>query len=110
MNRFLSFAFALVVIFLAVNPVAAQDQQERESSLLPEIDPQDIEIRSQFKARFPGLRRQPILGFDPTPRVYQIDSDRTPFMETQEQVVAAHQRAFATRTARLYPVAVFIWY
>ncbi|MDZ7716573.1 MAG: hypothetical protein U5J95_10205 [Balneolaceae bacterium] len=64
-------------------------QNNPDNSLLPEIDPQDIEIRSQFKARFPGLRRQPILGFDPTPRVYQIDPNRMPFMETQEQVVAS---------------------
>ena len=88
MNRFLSFFVALFVVLLAAQPALAQDQQQGENSLLPEIDPQDIEIRSQFKARFPGLRRQPILGFDPTPRVYQIDPNRTPFMETDEQVVA----------------------
>ena len=76
----------IIVTILAANPLAAQ--QDAESSMLPEIDPQDIEIRSQFQARFPGLRRQPILGFDPNPRVYQIDPNRTPFMETPEQVVA----------------------
>lgn len=80
-------AFIMVMI-LAANPLAAQQQQDAESSMLPEIDPQDIEIRSQFQARFPGLRRQPILGFDPNPRVYQIDPNRKPFMETPEQVVA----------------------
>lgn len=83
---------AIAFIFLlglAAHPAAAQQQQDSESSMLPEIDPQDIEIRSQFKARFPGLKRQPILGFDPNPRVYQIDPDRMPFMETQEQVVAS---------------------
>ena len=78
----------IIVTVLAANPIAAQQQQGTESSMLPEIDPQDIEIRSQFQARFPGLRRQPILGFDPNPRVYQIDPNRTPFMETPEQVVA----------------------
>ncbi|PAU95305.1 hypothetical protein CK503_03680 [Aliifodinibius salipaludis] len=78
----------IIVMVLAANPIAAQQQQDSESSMLPEIDPQDIEIRSQFEARFPGLRRQPILGFDPNPRVYQIDPNRTPFMETHEQVVA----------------------
>ncbi len=57
-------AFTIVMV-LAANPIAAQQQQDTESSMLPEIDPQDIEIRSQFEARFPGLRRQPILGFDP---------------------------------------------
>lgn len=81
-------AIAITIItVLAANPIAAQ-QQDTESSMLPEIDPQDIEIRSQFQARFPGLRRQPILGFDPNPRVYQIDPDRMPFMESHEQVVA----------------------
>lgn len=88
MNRFYSFSFLILLSVLLVNTVSAQDQQSGENSLLPEIDPQDIEIRSQFKARFPGLSRQPILGFDPTPRVYQIDPNRTPFMETPEQVVA----------------------
>jgi hypothetical protein len=78
----------IIVTVLAANPLIAQQQQDTESSMLPEIDPQDIEIRSQFQARFPGLRRQPILGFDPNPRVYQIDPNRTPFMETHEQVVA----------------------
>jgi hypothetical protein len=88
MKRFSLFVLAFFIGMGVVSPSVAQDQQESENSLLPEIDPQDIEIRSQFKARFPGLRRQPILGFDPTPRVYQIDPNRTPFMETQEEVVA----------------------
>jgi len=88
MNRLLVFVLALFLSSAIFQPISAQDQQGSENSLLPEIDPQDIEIRSQFKARFPGLRRQPILGFDPKPRVYQVDPNRMPFMETQEQVVA----------------------
>lgn len=89
MNRIRSFFICLFVTAMVVNVAIAQDrQQNSENSLLPEIDPQDIEIRSQFKARFPGLKRQPILGFDPTPRVYQIDPNRKPFMETPKQVVA----------------------
>lgn len=80
----------LAMGFILLNPTAGhtQDQQGDQGTLLPEIDPQDIEIRSKFKARFPGLRRQPILGFNPTPRVYQIDPNRQPFMETRDQVVA----------------------
>lgn len=85
-RNFTLFLFFLLLTVLTVPSVA--QQQDTENSLLPEIDPQDIEIRSQFKARFPGIRRQPILGFDPTPRVYQVDPNRQPFMETQEQVVA----------------------
>lgn len=67
---------------------AQQTQSEQDQSLLPEINPQDIEIRSQFQARFPGLRRQPILGFNPRPRVFQTDPDRMPFIEDEETVVA----------------------
>lgn len=87
MSRFFSFIFLLLFIAGFFHQAAAQ-QDNTEHSLLPEIDPQDIEIRSQFRARFPGLHRQPILGFDPTPRVYQIDPNRRPFMESQEQIVA----------------------
>src|SRR5690625_2711202 len=65
-----------------------QTQADVERSLLPDIDPQDIEIRSQFQARFPGLSRQPILGFNPRPRVYQIDPDRIPFIEDEEAQLA----------------------
>ncbi|HKL18603.1 MAG TPA: hypothetical protein VJ905_06530, partial [Halalkalibaculum sp.] len=84
-----NFTLFLFFLFLAVLTIpSVAQQQDTENSLLPEIDPQDIEIRSQFRARFPGIRRQPILGFDPTPRVYQVDPNRQPFMETQEQVVA----------------------
>lgn len=68
--------------------LAQQTQSEQDQSLLPEINPQDIEIRSQFQARFPGLRRQPILGFNPRPRVFQIDPNRMPFIEDEETVAA----------------------
>ena len=67
---------------------AEAQQQTQEESLLPDIDPQDIEIRGNFTARFLGLNRQPILGFNPTPRVYQIDPNRSPFMESPDQILA----------------------
>ncbi|MDR9417679.1 hypothetical protein [Gracilimonas sp.] len=78
------------LLFLLAAPMVAtaQDGQAADNSLLPEINPQDIEIRSEFQARFPGLRRQPILGFNPKPRVYQIDPNRMPFLETREEAVA----------------------
>lgn len=91
MNRLL-FSAVLIgfTLCMGVNASAqdAQQQSEAQQTLLPEIDPQDIEIRSQFQARFPGLRRQPILGFNPRPRVFQIDPNRTPFFEDEETVVA----------------------
>ncbi len=75
-------------LFCSSQLFAQQNQSEQDQSLLPEINPQDIEIRSQFQARFPGLRRQPILGFNPRPRVFQVDPNRMPFIEDEETVVA----------------------
>jgi len=82
--------FILITGFLysSAATVFAQDEQSKEDALLPDIDPQDIEIRGEFNARFPGLSRQPILGFNPTPPVYKMDPNRTPFMESPEQIVA----------------------
>lgn len=80
--------FILILACVGLSSQAYAQQETTEESLLPDIDPQDIEIRSQFQARFPGLNRQPILGFDPEPRVFRINSSRMPFMETSEQVVA----------------------
>lgn len=81
--------FALLLLIILPGIASAQTNRAGgDGSLLPEINPQDIEIRSEFKARFPGLRRQPILGFNPKPRVYQVDPNRTPYMETPEEAVA----------------------
>ncbi len=79
--------------------VAQQTQQEsqqgsqqpvsegQQGSLLPEINPRDIEIRSQYQARFPGVTRQPILGFKPRPRIYQMDPNRMPYLESDEEQI-----------------------
>ena len=88
-NFFLIIALFVLPIVLADRAQAQETPTDTEQSLLPEIDPQDIEIRSQFQARFPGLRRQPILGFNPRPRVFQTDPDRMPFIEDEEAMLAS---------------------
>ncbi|MEX0593558.1 MAG: hypothetical protein WD115_02190 [Balneolaceae bacterium] len=80
--------FLYLMILLWSMPLAAQETRGGEDALLPEIDPQDIEIRSQYSARFPGLDRQPILGFTPGSRVFQTNPDRVPFMEDREERAA----------------------
>ena len=57
---------ATFLFFLISGVDAFAQTGSTQNSLLPEIDPQDIEIRSEFRARFPGIRRQPILGFNPS--------------------------------------------
>lgn len=81
--------FVIFLLLLSSQSLMAQRQDTPENSLLPAIDPQDIEIRSEFKARFPGLSRQPILGFNPKPRVFTISPDRMPFMESPDEAVAS---------------------
>tara|TARA_R100000908_G_scaffold50441_2_gene25891 strand:- start:76940 stop:78646 length:1707 start_codon:yes stop_codon:yes gene_type:complete len=81
------FSLLLLLCIPAIG-TAQTTQSEADRSLLPEINPQDIEIRSEFRARFPGLRRQSILGFNPEPRVFQIDANRMPFIENRDEAVA----------------------
>lgn len=88
LNRFAVITFMMLGFILLPVFSNAQERTQETQSLLPEIDPQDIEIRSQFRARFPGLRRQPILGFNPRPRIFMVDPNRMPFMETEEQIMA----------------------
>lgn len=78
-----------ILFFLSLGGWISAQTGNTQNSLLPEIDPQDIEIRSEFRARFPGIRRQPILGFNPKPRVFRIDPNRIPFMESDKDAVAS---------------------
>lgn len=80
---------AILLATLCLSPGLVSAQDATPSTLLPDIDPQDIEIRGDFTIRFPGIMRQPILGFNPRPRVFQIDPNRMPFIESREQVVAS---------------------
>ena len=66
----------------------AQQAKKPSNSLLPDINPQDIEIKGNFKATFPGLRRQPILGFNPTSPIFQMNKNHVPYMESPDQAVA----------------------
>lgn len=77
-----------ILFFLSLGGWVSAQTGNTQNSLLPEIDPQDIEIRSEFRARFPGIRRQPILGFNPKPRVFRINPNRIPFMESDKEAVA----------------------
>lgn len=85
---FLALAMLILCWVYPASTAMAQQGTEAERSLLPEIDPQDIEIRSEFRANFRGLDRQPILGFNPEPRVYQIDANRPPYIESEEERMA----------------------
>ncbi len=85
---FAPFFLSFLIISVLSLPAFAQQNQDEEGNLLPDIESQNIEIRGEFTAQFPGLERQPILGFNPTLRVYQFPADRIPFMEPGSDAVA----------------------
>lgn len=78
--------YLFLLSFITIPLLTFGQDGEDPSTLLPDIDPQDIEIRGDFSARFPGLTRQPILGFNPKPRVFQMDPDRMPYIESAEEI------------------------
>jgi len=81
--------FILAALLLVPMLSLAQETKKPNNSLLPDINPQDIEIKGDFKATFPGLRRQPILGFNPTSPIYQMSQNHVPYMEKPDEAVAS---------------------
>ena len=79
----------LFTLLLSLVGGASLHAQTQTGTLLPEIDPQDIEIRGDFRVRFANLIRQPILGFTNNQRLYALDPNRLPFMESEQQIRAS---------------------
>jgi len=77
----------LLLLALTSLPVLA-----RQDAALPDLAPREVEITGDLTISFPALRRQPIVGFNPPPRVPDIPSNRVPFTE-----------AYAQRSADLPP-------
>jgi len=88
---FLLLAAAAVGLLWPVTAAQAQDDPEvspRDTTALPNIAPQEVEIRGQLETRFPRLERQPLVGFNPPPRVPIISSDRRPLIGEYRQDTA----------------------
>ena len=58
---------------------------DTNSSVLPDITPREFEIRGQLEISFPSLERQPLVGFNPPPRVRLIPPDQEPFIGEYKQ-------------------------
>gem|GEM_PF-5343389 len=78
----------LLVLYGSIGKVAAQQATE-EKPTLPEIAPREVEIRGELIISFPSLERQPLIGFNPPPRIYQIPPDRKPIILPYKQEVAS---------------------
>lgn len=60
---------------------ATAQRQDTTGAILPDISPREVEIRGQLEISFPSLQRQPLIGFNPPPRVPEIPGTRRPFIE-----------------------------
>lgn len=77
---------AFVLPLLLALPARAQ--QNEEDPALPDIAPQEVEIRGELEFSFPQLERQPLIGFNPPPRVPEVPETRRPYVETYKQPAA----------------------
>jgi len=82
----------ILLILSAGLVFVAAPASARQDAALPDLAPRQVEITGDLTIAFPALRRQPIVGFNPPPRVPDIPSNRTPFTE-----------AYAQRSADLPP-------
>lgn len=80
-----TFATFLLVL-LAAAPARAQ--QGQDDPALPDIAPQEVEIRGELEFSFPRLERQPLIGFNPPPRVPEVPETRRPYVEPYKQRAA----------------------
>ncbi|NND72875.1 MAG: TonB-dependent receptor [Rhodothermales bacterium] len=67
-----------------VSEVAAQDSLNSQL-ILPNLTPREVEIRGDLVISFPSLVRQPLIGFNPPPRVPDIAPDRMPYVDEYKQ-------------------------
>lgn len=69
----------------------AQDQPEtsEDDPQLPEIAPQEIEIRGELQINLPSLQRQPLTGFRVPRSIPAYPTDRLPPAETYKQELDA---------------------
>ncbi|MFQ5572154.1 MAG: hypothetical protein ACE5G0_20950, partial [Rhodothermales bacterium] len=63
----------------------AATAQDTTRTVLPELEPPPVEIRGRLEISFPALQRQPLIGFNPPPRVPSLPAGRSPFVETYRQ-------------------------
>jgi len=80
-------SYRLFVVFIVLGLSLAypkqSDAQSNDSTntILPNLSPQEVEIRGQLEISFPSLQRQPLIGFNPPPRVPEIPEGYIPFLE-----------------------------
>ncbi len=85
-------ALALPLLVLGPVPIAIGQDGEQQP-VLPDLAPREVEIRGQLQIAFPSLQRQPLVGFNPPPRVPEIPLSRRPITEDYTKAGAKFLRA-----------------
>jgi hypothetical protein len=83
-------AVLLVGYLGPISDASGQDQPTQP--VLPDLAPREVEIRGQLQIAFPSLRRQPLVGFNPPPRVPDIPAERRPTLESYSEAGATVAR------------------
>ena len=78
------FSLLILLCFLVPATILAQEV-DTTNAVLPDISPTEVEIRGQLEISFPSIQRQPLIGFNPPPRVPEVPEDRIPFVEDYKQ-------------------------
>jgi len=73
-----------VVLALGILQPAA-DVLAQQDNALPDLAPREVEIRGHLEIAFPSLKRQPLIGFNPPPRIPEIPRTRLPFISNYKQ-------------------------
>lgn len=76
----LPLSLSLTLLLLVATPAIAQ--VDTTGTVLPDIAPREVEILGTLEVSFPALRRQPLVGFNPPPRVPNVPAGRRPFVES----------------------------
>ncbi|MEZ4699002.1 MAG: hypothetical protein R2834_01630 [Rhodothermales bacterium] len=78
----------LLAALLAPSLSAFAQNADTSRTILPDISPREVEILGQLEISFPSLQRQPLIGFNPPPRVPEVPSSRVPLTENYKQAKA----------------------
>ena len=79
-------AFAGMALLVVVGlPTGLFAQDPGDPLVLPDLTPREIEIRGDLIISFPSLVRQPLIGFNPPPRIPDIAPNRRPYVSDYKQ-------------------------
>ncbi len=75
----------VLIALLGFCQIPVMAQQNPEDPALPDLAPREVEIRGRLEIAFPSLQRQPLLGFNPPPRIPELPERRRPYMAPYKQ-------------------------